>query len=904
MSFRSFLVLFVPACLLAARVIAAAPVLDEPVPLDNGGAPAQVAPRVFVGKALVFPITATDADGEMLRYKVKSSSPNVLVRARTGHPHLRLTISHAGNGTAADPAFSGVMEFALLRDLTPITSEIIAGLAHADFYNNQIFHRIANLDANEDADGSFIIQGGDPQGTGSGGPGFQFENEFKAPLIFSGRGQLAMANSGSSTSTYKGSNGSQFFITDGSPRFLDFNHTIFGQLLRGWDLLDKMTKVPRNAQDKPLVDVRIDSAEVVPNFADALLLISATAPGTATITVTVDDGTSEPVSKAFTVSAVRDKFNDPPFLEPVAPKTVAKETVLEVPLRAVDLESDFLFYGNKVLSFGAGSSSGSGNPARVIGSNGYTGPLALGVSVFDYDMTYRGPIDGPEGGNDDLKPVAIGVGDRAIDAKAISFEAIPGAPLNGQTVATYIDADPRAQPSDFAAQINWGDGTPLTTGVIVRDPSQPGVAHFAVQGTHIYQREGVFPVTVELTGNKGAKAIKRGTALVSTDSVKALGASFAASAEVENRVVATFTDTATLSASDYSAEINWGDGRVSAGKLSQERNSFEVRGSHRYKDAGDFAVTVRVRRKSGPSAPDAIAWSTARIGKMGTAKHLPPFKIAHLIGQIGDVEVPNSNGTQFKAVRSTIGGQTYLTIELIVLNAGAKASQPGKLRFYLSADKTLNLAARTLPDPENPGQTYVNPADRLITIGDQPEGNLQAIAPGGGVRYIFDQANASSDLRLRLPPGENGSAFNLLAHFDYHDPIGDHMPIAREVVYGPFNGFIVKPMSLSVQEAAAGDGAAKTFTVKMDRRPSAPVTIALSVDKPAELLVAPLTLTFTPENFATKQTVTVTAKDDNAVDGAKNVRVTLAPAVSDDRQWNGIDPDDVAVLVLDKATAP
>ena len=895
--------LFFPASFVwALGALAAPPVLDDPVPLDNGGNPSQVAPKVFVGKALVFPLTATDADGDLLRYKVTSSNPDILVRVRTGHPLLRLSISHAGDGTSADPAFAGEMEFALLRDFTPITSDIIAGLAQGNFYDNQVFHRIADLDPSAEPNGSVIIQGGDPLGTGQGGPGFQFENEFQAALIFGGRGQLAMANAGSSPANYKGTNGSQFFITDGSPRFLDFNHTIFGQLLRGWPLLDRLANVPRNAQDKPLVDVRIVDASVEPNFHDALLLLSAIAPGSATITVQVDDGSSSPVSKSFIVRAVRDKFNDPPFLEPVLPKIVAKNSALDVPLRAVDLESDFLFFGNRVFSAN-GQSSGSGNPARFAGNTGYTGPLPAGVSVMQYDQTYRGAIDGPERANDDLKPVSIGVGDRAIDADAISFDAVPGVGLTSQVVARYTDADPRGLPADFTAQINWGDGTPLTAGTIARDPARPGIARFVVTGAHTYQTAGVYPVTVELTGNKGAKTIKRGMAVVTANSLKAIGTDLAADqGRVDDRVVATFSDAPAGRASDYTANINWGDGRISSGTVrAAGEGTFQVLGSHTFKDAGNFLVTVRIRKAGAPAASDAIAWSLAKAGRFAAAKHLPPFDIAHLIGQISEVEVPGSNG-QFKPVRTTEGSQTFLNVELIVINAGDLPSAAGKLRFYLSADDRLNLSAETLPDPARPGQTFVNPADRLVTIATEPEGNLQALAPGQGVRYIFDQG-AAGDLRLRLPAGENGSSFNLLAHFDYHDPIGDHLPIAREVVFGPFNGFVVKPISLSVQEAA-GAAATKTFTVKMDRAPTAPVTITLSVDRPAEVEATPLTLTFTPENFSTKQTVTVTAKDDAVVDGSKNVRISLQPAVSDDRQWKGIDPNDVAVLVLDKAPTP
>ena len=82
------------------------------------------------------------------------------------------------------------------------------------------------------------------------------------------------------------------------------------------------------------------------------------------------------------------------------------------------------------------------------------------------------------------------------------------------------------------------------------------------------------------------------------------------------------------------------------------------------------------------------------------------------------------------------------------------------------------------------------------------------------------------------------------------------------------------------------------------------VTVGVTASDSTQVTVSPATLTFTPINFATNQIVTVTARDDNTADGAKSVRITLAPAVSNDVQWNGIDPDDVNVSVLDKAATP
>ena len=120
--------------------------------------------------------------------------------------------------------------------------------SNANLYDGTIFHRVIP---------DFMIQGGDPEGTGMGGPGYKFEDETKgSPHKFDKPGKLAMANAGPNT------NGSQFFITVAPTPWLTGNHTIFGEVVEGQDVADKITAVPRNKQDKPLQDVVLKSVKI------------------------------------------------------------------------------------------------------------------------------------------------------------------------------------------------------------------------------------------------------------------------------------------------------------------------------------------------------------------------------------------------------------------------------------------------------------------------------------------------------------------------------------------------------------------------------------------------------------------------------------------------------------------
>jgi cyclophilin family peptidyl-prolyl cis-trans isomerase len=140
----------------------------------------------------------------------------------------------------------GAIEFELFDDDAPKTVQNFLDLAGKGFYDGVIFHRVIP---------DFMIQGGDPTGTGTGGPGYTFEDEFNDhPVV---RGALAMANAGPNT------NGSQFFIvTAEATPWLDGKHTVFGQVTNGMDVVNQISSAATDASDKPLERISIERVEV------------------------------------------------------------------------------------------------------------------------------------------------------------------------------------------------------------------------------------------------------------------------------------------------------------------------------------------------------------------------------------------------------------------------------------------------------------------------------------------------------------------------------------------------------------------------------------------------------------------------------------------------------------------
>lgn len=156
--------------------------------------------------------------------------------------------SKVANRIAVFDTNMGEFEVELFEDKTPVTTKNFIDLAQEGFYDGVIFHRIID---------GFMIQGGDPTGTGMGGPGYTIEDEFTPELTHESEGILSMANTGRPHT-----GGSQFFITLAATPWLDGHHTVFGKVIKGIEVVREIGHVQTGPQDRPLHDVVINKITI------------------------------------------------------------------------------------------------------------------------------------------------------------------------------------------------------------------------------------------------------------------------------------------------------------------------------------------------------------------------------------------------------------------------------------------------------------------------------------------------------------------------------------------------------------------------------------------------------------------------------------------------------------------
>ena len=387
-------------------VLSAAPTL-EPIPDVT----------VEVGAPLHIALDGFDSDGDSITYSVMSNNPDLTGTVLQGNRSLYISV--AGRGQ---------MIFELFEQRAPRTTDRIIELAEAGYYDNLLFHRVATY-----PDGTpFVIQGGDPNGDGTGGTGVDFDDEFHTELQHVGSGILSMAKSSDDT------NDSQFFITGSDARHLDFNHSVFGFLNEGESVRQAIQSVEADSNSKPISDVVMESVTVGYDNENGTLMLSATGSGfgEADITVTATDSEGKTAVRTFHVTIQPDSNDAPPFLQEIdwIVTTVGSPTGFSIP--ATDIEGDSIYYD------GIPYDSNPSLSVNVDNSTGYVSitPADGVVGVFGVTVGVRSTIG------------------QSWDVQSVPVLVLPAVPTGIELLSGF---DTGSSESDGVTNVNNGSGQPL-----------------------------------------------------------------------------------------------------------------------------------------------------------------------------------------------------------------------------------------------------------------------------------------------------------------------------------------------------------------------------------------------------------------------------------------------------------
>ena len=327
---------------------------------------------VAIGSPLHVPIDAYDPGGGPVTITVSVADPTL----------LQATVLANNRSIRFDLDGYGDMVFELFEDLAPRPAGRIISLANSNFFDNLLFHRVID---------GFVIQGGDGEGAADGVGGStlpDFDDQFNADLQHNRSGILSYAKTTDDT------NDSQFFITAAPTRSLDFNHSIFGQLVEGDDVRYAINKLGSSldkgtdSSDKPLIDVRITSADVFNDNENSVIRLKAIGnrTGTTNVTITATDATGRTFTQVVPVTVAADSgsgSNSQPFLNDIpAPASAPNSSPLTLQLSSVDVEGDAVTFTATSATTGVTAAvNATTGLVTVTPSAGFTGAAVVNVGV-------------------------------------------------------------------------------------------------------------------------------------------------------------------------------------------------------------------------------------------------------------------------------------------------------------------------------------------------------------------------------------------------------------------------------------------------------------------------------------------------------------------------------------------
>ena len=374
---------------------------NVPIPQSNRPHIAPIEDTTLLsGSPLHVPIDGYDPNGGNLTYTITSDNPDL----------LSPVLVNEGRTMEIDVQGYGSMFFHLFEQRATRATEQIVTLAQDDFYDGLIFHRVAN---------NFVIQGGDPRGDGSGGSDLpDFDDDFDVDLQHNRTGLLSMAKSGDDT------NNSQFFITEGPSRHLDFNHSIFGVMIEGESNRDAISDTAVNGTT-PIFPIAMQTVNVFTDVENGLMMLKANegATGSANITVTVTDEDGHSFEETFAVTVEADTENGGPFLDDIPELTTEANTPIQYQLTAQDVEGDDVTF----------STNGASNATVDLDPD--TGMMTITPDADFFGTAFVGVRVTATNGSDTQDP---------FDSQVISIRVLPNAP----TVDLAASSDSGASDSD------------------------------------------------------------------------------------------------------------------------------------------------------------------------------------------------------------------------------------------------------------------------------------------------------------------------------------------------------------------------------------------------------------------------------------------------------------------------